>query len=323
MGSQVDYRFTRRGLGSLTLGAVAQVDLRALMKVVDLEPAEHNLFVINKRDRSTAVFAQDELTLAPHWTLNLGARLDASGYRRSFVSQRAALIYAPSAHDSYKLMYGKAFRDPTAFELFYTDPGAQTIGNPNARPEVSNTIEVAVERRLASRVNSILSVYRYRIDDLIVGNYTPEGLLQYQNDDTIKASGVEMELNGHPVPWLEMAASMAFQRSVNSTDHTSLPNSPGRIGKLRASVSLFRRMSLASSNQYMSSRETLAGATLPSVLLSDLVVSTNRFTADTDFQFGVRNVGNVKFADPLALNSKVDTLPSAGRSLFVSVTLRR
>jgi hypothetical protein len=70
----------------------------------------------------------------------------------------------------------------------------------------------------------------------------------------------------------------------------------------------------------MGARQTLAGATLPPVLLSDIVVSSNRLTSSLDFQLGIRNVGNAVYSDPLALNNRVDTLRVPGRSLFVSFT---
>jgi outer membrane receptor for ferrienterochelin and colicins len=322
-GSQIDYRFAVPYLGSLTLGAVGQIDLRALMQSVNLTPVREVLLSINGRDRFGAVFAQDELNLAAHLKFNLGARFDYSHNRRDFVSPRAALIYQPSAQTSYKLLYGKAFRNPTAFELFYTDLEAQTIGNPRARAETSQTVEAVVEQRIAGRLNGILSAYHYRIEDLLVADYTPEGLLQYHNTADIPASGVEIELNGRPADWLELVASMAIQRAVKSTDHTPLANSPKQMAKLRASVPLFNgRMSLAGSAQYTGTRQTLTGATLPAGILTDIVLSTNRLTSNIDAQLGMRNVGNAKYLNPLALNSKVDTLVSAGRSLFFSFTWR-
>jgi outer membrane cobalamin receptor len=62
----------------------------------------------------------------------------------------------------------------------------------------------------------VLSVYRYDLSDLLVAVYTPAGLLQYQNTASVRASGVEAEINGHPVPWLEISASMAMQRAIDS-----------------------------------------------------------------------------------------------------------
>ena len=252
----------------------------------------------------------------------MGARLDYSEYRRDFVSPRAALIYQPSTRVSYKFLYGRAFRNPTAFELFYTDPVVAALANPAARPEDENTFEFVVERKLTSRLNALLSAYRYDVSDLLVGEYTA-GKFQYGNAGRDLASGLEMELNGHPVRWLEMVASLAVQRAVNTNHDYPLANSPGQISKLRLSVPLFtQRLSLASGTQYLGSRQTLVGATLPPLFLTDLTVNTARLTSNLDFQAGVRNLAGNKYNDPIALYQSVDTLPVPGRSLFIALTWR-
>ena len=323
VGSQLNYRFTLPRVGSLTVGTMGQWDVRALLRDVNLSPVKEELSRTNTRDLFAAVFVQDEWALGSHWALNTGVRYDVSRYRRNFVSPRAALIYQPSPKAAYKFLYGRAFRNPTAFELFYTDLAARTIANPDARPETANTFEFVVEHQLGSRMNVIASAYRYGIDDLLVGEYTAEGLLQYRNADTVRASGLEMELNGYPASWLQLVGSLAIQRAVKSDRDSRLPNSPGRLGKLRAVVPIFRTgLSLAGSLQFMSERQTLAGATLPGVTLSDIIVSSNRLTPNLDVQLGVRNVGDVAYRNALALNSRVDAISAPGRSWFCTVTWR-
>jgi outer membrane cobalamin receptor len=207
--------------------------------------------------------------------------------------------------------------------LFYTDPLAAALANPAARPENGNTFEFVVECKLTSRLNALLSAYRYDVSDLLVGEYTAGGEFQYRNAGRNHASGMEMELNGHPVRWLEMVASLAVQRAVNSEQNHPLANSPGQIGKLRLSVPLFtQRLSLASGTQYLGSRQTLDGATLPPLFLTDLTVNTARLTSNLDFQAGVRNLAGTKYSDPIALYQSVDTLPVPGISLFIALTWR-
>ena len=75
---------------------------------------------IDRGDKMYALFLQDERSLSTHWTLDLGVRFDGSVNRHSFVSPRAALIYQPSSNWTYKFLYGRAFRNPTLFDLFST-----------------------------------------------------------------------------------------------------------------------------------------------------------------------------------------------------------
>src|SRR5439155_13894178 len=147
------------------VGAAGRLDLRAQQQDVDVKPEYKSYVNVDKRDKSFALFAQDELDLTSKWKLNLGARFDDSAYRPDFISPRAALIYQPSDRVSYKFLYGRAFRNPTAFELFYDDGGVSATGNPDAKPEKVDTFEVAVERKLTRRINALVSAYKYAVTD--------------------------------------------------------------------------------------------------------------------------------------------------------------
>ncbi|HXJ38813.1 MAG TPA: TonB-dependent receptor, partial [Bryobacteraceae bacterium] len=308
LGSQLTYRLPVRHFGSVTIGTSATFELRTLMQNFDVQPVYHQYLSVDRRDKQFAVFAQDEWDLTRKWKLNLGARFDFSALLANSFSPRAALIYQPSTRVSYKFLYGRAFRNPSALELFYNVPFAD-LGNPSARPERANTFEFVFERKLTQKVNALLSVYRYGLSGLLVGVTTPSGLLQYQNTDNVRASGMEVELNGYPVPWLEIATSMALQRAVDSSQNATLNNSPGRIGKLRFSVPLFTsRFSLASSMQYVGPRRTLDRVSLLPVFHHDITISAKRLPGNLELQAGVRDLWGARYSDPSALNDRYDTV---------------
>jgi outer membrane receptor for ferrienterochelin and colicins len=287
VGSQLTYRFGVPHFGTFTVGASAQFDLRALMQNYDVEPTYQQFLSTDHRDKQFAVFAQDEYLLTPKWNLNLGVRFDYSVYQRNSISPRGALIYQPSAKISYKFLYGRAFTNPSPFELFYTN-GFSNLGNPSATAEKAQTFEFDVERKLTRKLNAQVSAYHWGLGNLLVAAYTPSGLLQYQNAADIHASGVELEINGHPMPWLEFVTSWGVQRAVYSTPNYPLANSPGQIGKLHFSVPVFtNRFSFASGMQYMGSRQTDGGATLPPLFLADITIASKRLPGNTQVQAGV------------------------------------
>ena len=324
ISTQVSYRTPVPHFGALTIGVNTQFDLRALQRVIDVKPVYQQFLSIDKRDKYVAVFAQEEWELTRKWKLDVGARFDYSQYRAGFVSPRVALIYQPSSRVSYKLLYGRAFRNPSAYMLFYDDGGFSTAANPNARPEKVNTYEFDIERKVTRRLNATVSIYRYSMNDLLVGMYTPAGLFQIQNADRVRASGVETGINGHPVRWLEVAASLSVQRAVNLAHRYPLANSPGQVGNLRFSVPLFsNRFSLAAGARCMGTRQSLAGATLPRLCLSDFTLSSQRLPANLEMQAGVRDLAGVKYGDPVALAAGYDTMPQSGRSVFLTLTWRK
>jgi outer membrane receptor protein involved in Fe transport len=147
IGTQLTYRFDVAHVGTLTAGAESELDLRTFQGSQDVSPVPIEFVNINVRDKTSSLFVQDERRLSRHLTLDLGVRVDGSAYRQSFVSPRAALIYQPSINWTYKFLYGRSFRNPTAFDLFFDD-GLSAVANPNARPEKVDTLEVDVERRI-------------------------------------------------------------------------------------------------------------------------------------------------------------------------------
>ena len=317
VGTELTYRFDLARLGSVTAGTEAKVDLRNLQSDYDVSPMPLQIMNIDRRDRSIALFAQDELKLSGRWKLDLGIRFDVSYYRPDFLSPRAALIYQPSSGWTYKLLYGRGFRNPSAFELFFDD-GRSGLPNPKAHPEKTDTVEFDVERKIGKRMNLVAASYGYWLRDFLEGVYAGNGLIQYQNIGKIPAAGFEVEINGRPSHWLEATASYAIQRAKDN-ERGQLENSPNHLAKLRFAVPLGRKLDASSGMQYYSSRRTLAGAIVNPVYLADATITSRRLLGNFDVQFGIRNSFNRKYFDPIALNPVVDAMQQPGRSFFVEL----
>jgi len=316
IGSQLTYRFELPHLGTLTAGVEAQIDVRTVQSSKDVSPVAVELVHIDRGDKMYGLFLQDERSLSKNLRLDLGVRFDGSVSRRSFVSPRAALIYQPSSNWTYKFLYGRAFRNPTLFDLFFED-GLAAVANPNARPEKVDTIEVDVERKIGKRLNLVTAAYGYRLNDFLVSVYTPNGLAQTQNTGRIHAKGFELELQIQPAAWLEAVASYSFQAA--DTDSSNLPNSPRHLAKVHFAVPLGRKFDASSGMQYFSSRDTLAGSSLRPVYLADFTLSSHRLLTNFDVRAGLRNAFDRNYSDPIALDARVNSMQRSGRTLFVEL----
>jgi iron complex outermembrane receptor protein len=321
-GTQLTYRLRPSFAGDLTVGVEGKLDIRDRMTDYDVSPAPVSYLNVDHPNRSEGAILQDEKKLSRWWKLDLGLRFDISSYGLSeyghhFFSPRAALLYERSEW-TVKFLYGRSFRNPSVYQLFYTD-GLAVQANPEARPETANTVEIDLERKLGRRMNLQASAYGYRLRDFLVGVPLPDGLIQYQNDDRIHAEGVEIEINGRPANWLEATASYALQWT---RDDTFLENSPQHLAKLRFAIPLGRRFDLSSGMQYQSSRLTLAGTTVAPVYLADFTLSSKHLLRNFDFRLGLRNAFNRSYSDPVEL-SGVNTVPQPGRSFFVELIAHR
>ncbi len=319
VGSAVTYGSRPFVIGDITVGLDTKFDLRNLQESFDVSPVPVQYLLTNHPEQSLALFMQDEKQLSERWKLDVGLRFDKSSFGTNFLSPRAALIYQRSEW-TYKFLYGRGFRDPSAFQLFYSD-GFAAQANPNARPESADTVEVDAERRLGKRLNLQVSAYGYRLRDFLVGIALPDGLIQYQNAGNIEAVGVEVEINGRPTDWLEVSGSYAVQQAQN--DAGRLVNSPSNLAKLRFAVPLGRKFDLSGGMQYDSSRSTLQANTLKPVYLADFTLTSKRLLQNFDFRVGLRNAFNLKYSDPIALSPIVDSMPQPGRSYFVELVAHR
>ena len=296
--------------------------MRNVLSAEDVAPVPVEYVSVSRPDRSFALFAQLERKLSDHWMLNLGGRLDVSRYRDRLIAPRAALIYRPSPVWAYKFLYGRGFRNPSSFELFYGD-GLSAAANPLARQEKSDTFEVDVERKIGPGLNLLTAAYAYQLRDFLVGERAQDGLLQYQNVGRIRAVGFEAELNGRPAPWLEGAASYAIQRTRDDGERPAFANSPTHIAKLRFAVTLRRGLEVGSGLQFSSDRTTIAGSTLGSRGVADLTVSHREVLPNIDAKFGLRNAFDARYLEPIALNPRVDAMRQPGRTLFLELTWHR
>jgi outer membrane receptor protein involved in Fe transport len=275
----------------------------------------------NHLTRQYGFFAQQEVNLRPRWKAYLGIRFD--DYHglvgNDSLSPRLALIYQQSPKAVYKFVFGHPFRNPSAFEQYYV--GASVLAPGALHPETANTFELSMERKLGKGLSAIVNLYDYETHGLIEGGYIDAGLQQYMNADTVRSRGIELELSGKIWGRLEAAGSLALQGTLEKAAGTRLPNSPRQVGKLRMALPLLRdKLTLSSSAQYLGSRGTLAGESVGPVFLADATVTTNRLFPQFDLQFGVRNLFDRAYYDPVALI--LDRLRQDGRSVFVKLIWR-
>ena len=275
-----------------------------------------DIFRISHPRASYGIFVQEELPLSPAWTVYLGGRVDETSSDAPFFSPRIALVYTHKS-SAYKLLYGRAFRNPSTYERYY-DP------NPALQAERINTVEFSREQSLRKRLNLITSVFQYRLGDMIQGVPVGDNMLQYQNVSKAVATGLEAELNGHPTNWLETSASFSTQRTRGFDSGDRLQNSPVRLGQFRASVPLAKqRFMMSGAVRYMGSRLAADDSRVAAVALADATVTALRLHPSLDFQVGVRNLLNKAYSDPLSPeHAPLLLLPRTGRTFYVKLTWR-
>src|SRR5690606_36197279 len=183
-----------------------------------------------------AFYVQDEVRWRNRLVVDAGLRYDRyEGFTRA--TPRAAVIVMPSTMQSFKYLFGNAFRAPNAYERNTVYFGGRVD---ELRPESIDTHEVVWERYTNDWLRTSVSGCWYRADQLIAVALDPDALLgvTYVNQGRVRARGVEVEAQMR-LKWNWQAfASYAVQRAVDDDTREELPNSPRHMAKARLSIPL-------------------------------------------------------------------------------------
>ena len=316
VNSQLTYSVGIPGFGMLTAGVEGFWDLNSLQYNIANGVRQN---IAGRPDRGGAVFAQQEWRIAPRLTLHAGLRMDDTRNFGRFLSPRAALVYRHSPRTVYKLVYGRPFRNPSAFEQFYNDGGLSYAPAPRLAPESAQTLQGSIERRLLRSWTLTLAGFDYRIQHVIEAVTLDDGAQQYRNAGDIRTRGLETEISGKFRGLVECTASGVWQGAYAYEPAAWLANSPRQIDKLRLGMPLGRRWFGSSSIEYISSRAAGLGGSLGGFVLVD-AAATLHLGRRFDLVSGVRNLFDRRYQDPIYC--AVDRVAGEGRSAFLKLAVR-
>ena len=233
VGSQVLYQQEHAKLGTITAGAEVNIDIRNTQYQYSLfstpEGTERqDYFLIRRLNANYGLFIQDEWKPAAAWTIYLGGRFDNSRNNPAVFSPRAAVVYKRNTA-TYKVMYGRAFRNPSTFERYYSP-------NPSLNAERIQSIEVSREQQLSQGLRLLTSVFHYSLSDLIQGVPVDEytSAISEQIEGFGDRNGTRDERASIRMARYHCELHAPTVRGVD--DQQRLENSPVQIGQFRAAV---------------------------------------------------------------------------------------
>jgi iron complex outermembrane receptor protein len=228
---------------------------------------------------------------------------------------------APSPAQSFKYLYGRAFRAPNAYEQNTYYFGDAVAG---LQPETIDTHELVWERYTDDWLRTSVSGYWYDAHRLIalvpaVGTFLET---TYVNSGHVRARGREFETQMRLPHGLESVASYTLQRARDTETDMAPANSPAQMGKLRLGArTLPRASSLALEVLALGSRRSLAGATLPTAVTANLTTIVP-LTHTLELTGSIRNLFDESYADPASDAHREDVIPQNGRTLRLGVRVK-
>ncbi|MBI0326651.1 TonB-dependent hemoglobin/transferrin/lactoferrin family receptor [Burkholderia plantarii] len=183
----------------------------------------------------------DYFSMTPHPDSTYDSATSAStkpttGLTGNAVSPRLALLYELTPAFAPYVQYARGFRSPSAYQVnsFYNPAGAyglfyQQVGNPNLKPETSNTFELGLRGKVgigAGHVSYSLAGFAGRYNDFIdtrvaggsVTSPTDPYTVQYVNFSKASIRGIEAKADWLVNDNLELKGGLAYIKGTETRD---------------------------------------------------------------------------------------------------------
>ena len=276
---------------------------------------------VDRTSTDAGLYLQDEVTLVTNLSACIGGRYDYYESFGSAVSPRLGLIGHPWADGTVKLLYGRAFRAPNTYELYY--PLTDTPPSGHLSPEYIQTYEVIYDQYLPGNFKISLDGFYYHINDLISLN--PD-TLAFENMDSVNTRGAEVEVEWRHGDGLKIRSSYTLEQAEDAATGDRLSNSPEHLAKLAVLSPLgTQRLWAGLEGQYVSRCLTLSGRETryaDSFCVANLTLFSENIMKGLDASLSLYNLFDAHYADVGGPGTIQDLLDQDGRSLHLKLTYR-
>lgn len=277
---------------------------------------------LNTRVNRRALFVQDEWRLHDALALNLGLRLDSVTGQDTTSSPRLGAVWQMSPDWTLKLLAGRAYRSPNAYESQFSN-NSDYLSNPHLKSETIRTTEAVLEWRRNEHTRWQASLYQNHVANLIAQVDTGSGL-QFQNQGSTSIQGGELGLEHQGRGGQMWRASMALNRASNTLTST-VGNSPRWVAKASGSTPLWNnQVTLAGELQLIGPRSYQWGGAsyaVPTEVLAHVTMTFGQVLGKGwQAQVRINNLFDRPIAHPSSAEILSPTVRQSGRDIGATLT---
>ena len=281
-----------------------------------------------------AVYSQLDGNITPRIGFAAGIRYSYLDNTKSgYVTPRGGLIFRLISSGSVKLLYGEAFRSPSAQELYMNIPDI-VVGNyalhKTLDPEKIKTIEFAIEQTIAKRHTGRINSYYTEIS-AIIGRRptTPEeqaiinsSAFAYDNLGRQIIRGIEVELSGYPSKQVSYFINGTYKTgkdsSGNEINYISHYTASGGVSLNSASL----KTSLTPSFYFVGSRKGRLQNETENKIKAYAIVNlfvNQRISGRFNGSITLKNLLDTEYVYPEQVRRNISSIPGGpSRGIYIS-----
>lgn len=218
------------------------------------------------RDRHE-FYLQNDIKLRPNLDTVLGWRFqndDDFGSHNAFkLSTKYRLLEENDWLADFRFSFGQGYRVPNLKERFYSFDhshlGYIVIGNPNLKPESSDSYQLGFNLIQQEKWNAEINVFLNEVQDLIQTDYdnatTVNGITQYSYSNVARAEtkGIETSAQWFISPKFTLTGAYTYTEANDQISKRELTRRPKHIARLGADYAVNDQLDLTLRTRYQSS----------------------------------------------------------------------
>jgi len=304
----------------LTSGVEYRHDFKLDQQNFDLAPPVSFVHA-NLTADTVGVYVQDEYRLFHDLLLNAGARYDYFSSFGDTLNPRAAIIYKPWTDSTFKAIYGRAFRAPNAYEMYFEAPGYSS--NQQLQSETIQSYELVYEQKLTAGARMTASLFYNDIHNLIDSGTNGSGAYVFGNLSDATSRGGELEFDGRWAKGWHARLGYTYADARDAATGQRLSNSPEHVAKLNLTAPLWREQVFLNVEVLgLSARQTVQSAEVGGYSLVNVTLFSREIIKGLEASAGIYNLFDQHYSDPVSSEFQQAAIRQDGRTFRLKLTYR-
>ncbi|MDP4205216.1 MAG: TonB-dependent receptor [Bacteroidota bacterium] len=283
---------------------------------------EKIVFDKNKPFYNYSIYAQYDWNFLPKFHLLTGGRFDDYQYSHYSISPRLGLQYHLNEQNRFKLIYSEAFRSPNFNEQYYESPG-ENISNTALKPEKIRNKEFIWEYEPNHFISTSISIYHYKMRNLIDQVELDNGIVQFQNFTNGTGQGIDARLRFQFSDDFIGALSYSLQKITIGKDNNEYDatNYPRHQIKTSVIYTLPEILHWGINGVFETQRKTNADQYTRHYILFNTNISSVRILSHWQVALKINNLFNKRYLMPVGFEFPEDSIIQPGRTIQGLISL--